>query len=240
MAVKAPPPPASAFTWTGWYVGANAGYSWGNPSSDTTLTGFVTTGVVTAAHSEALKFSGAVGGVQVGYNYQAWNRWVAGLEADWQATSENASLHYLDPYSGAGPFCPIVCVPFFGAATTDYEASILWFGTVRGRLGYAWDRILIYTTGGFAYGDVRLRGSVNDSGVFLTPYNGTSTFSLSQARTGWTLGGGIEGALTNNWSWKAEYLYIDLGAMNTTIAGPFTGETVTLHSNFTDNIVRVG
>ena len=251
VAVKAAPPAAAAaaHSWTGWYVGANAGYGWGDPRGDTALTGLgagaggllITPAAI--SHSDPLRFDGAVGGFQAGYDWQAWNRWVAGIEADWQATSENASQHYFDPYN-------FIMTPLglgTGTATTDYKASILWFGTVRGRVGYAWDdRLLLYATGGLAYGRVRLSGTVNDSGSaglippFVTSYSGTSSFGAAQTRTGWTAGGGIEGALIDNWTWKAEYLYVDLGAMNTTGAGPFTGETIALHAKFTDNIVRAG
>lgn len=244
MAAKAPPqaPPGPVFSWTGWYIGANGGYGWADPRSDTTLTDFggtILPGFATS-HSDALKFSGAVGGVQAGFNWQASKQWIAGLEADWQATSENASLHYFDPYTVFG-------IPFntVGAATTDYRASLLWFGTIRGRIGYELnDHLLLYATGGLAYGQVRVAGSVNDSGIFfIAPFNGTTSFSNSEVRVGWTIGSGLEGALTNNWSWKAEYLYVDLGAMNTIVPGPFaptTAESVALHTRFTENIVRVG
>jgi outer membrane immunogenic protein len=249
MPMKAAPPAAATYTWTGWYVGANAGYGGGDPRSNTTLSGLgtgaggVLTTPATVSHSDPFKFSGAVGGFQAGYNWQAWNRWIAGVEADWQATSENASLHYLDPYG----FIMLPLGPGAGAAATDYKASILWFGTVRGRVGYAWDdRFFLYATSGLAYGRARLSGTVNDSGTaglippFVVAYNGTSSFNVAQTRVGWTIGGGIEGALINNWTWKAEYLYVDLGAMNATVAGPFTGETVALHARLTDNIVRAG
>jgi outer membrane immunogenic protein len=141
MPVKAPPKavaPAPAYSWTGFYVGGNVGYSWGRPDGDTTLTGFglltlgpvVVAGPFTFAHSDPLKFHGVVGGAQLGYNWQVSPNWVYGLEADWQASSETAGLNYADPYSGGiGPFGIV------GTATTSYEAKISWLGTVRGRLG---------------------------------------------------------------------------------------------------------
>ena len=246
MAVKAPPPPVAApiYSWTGFYVGGNVGYSWGSPNSDYVFTeGGLTP--QTFAHSNALDFTGAIGGVQVGYNWQAPNLWVVGFEADWQGSSEKASLGYSDPY--AFDYFPSFPLDVTGAVTTNYDANILWLGTVSGRMGYTWDRLLIYATGGLAYGDVRISGTSNDSGggFFGTgpiTYNGTARFDASRVNMGWTAGGGIEGALTNNWSWKVEYLYVDLGSLSLFAPGPFPTdpENVAVQAKFTDSIVRAG
>jgi len=246
MAVKAPPPaPVPAWTWTGFYVGGNVGYSWGSPNSDYAVTDFFETfPLYSFAHSNALNLTGAIGGVQLGYNWQAPSRWVLGIEADWQGSSEKAHLGYSDPYS-----YDLYPAPFAGTGvvSTSYDAKILWLGTVRGRIGYAWDRLLMYATGGLAYGDVKVSGTVNDAGsaiFFDIPgtYSATSPISASKVNVGWTLGGGIEDALSNNWSWKAEYLFVDLGSLNFSGPGPFPTdpEPVAVHAKFTDNIVRVG
>jgi outer membrane immunogenic protein len=245
MAVKAPPPPVAAptYSWTGFYVGGNVGYSWGSPNSDYVFTDG--SFAQTFAHSNALHFTGAIGGAQVGYNWQAPNLWVLGVEADWQGSSEKAGLGYNDPY--AFDFFPVFPLDIAGVATTNYDAKILWIGTVRGRIGYAWDRLLIYATGGLAYGDVKISGTSNDAGggIFFVPgytYSGTSSFDVSRVNTGWTAGGGIEGALSNNWSWKVEYLYVNLGSLNFSGPGPFPAdsEVVAVQAKFTDNIVRAG
>jgi outer membrane immunogenic protein len=113
--------------------------------------------------------SGLTGGGQVGYNWQSGS-FVVGVEADLQASAADDT---------------------FGA----YKFANPWFGTVRGRGGYAMNNVLIYLTGGFAYGGGRVTfGPVGES----------------QTHTGWTIGAGVEVGLTPNWSAKAEYLYVEL------------------------------
>jgi len=202
-----------------------------------------------------------------------------GFEADIQGLDARGSSTFVDSFSG--PICgtpnvfippgPLVCGTFFtlnGTATTAYEAKIEWFGTVRGRLGYLVnDQVLFYATGGLAYGRVELSGVTNVNGVTIDPIDnvaspfaapGTSAFSASRTNVGFAVGGGIEGKfaywLPPNWTWKLEYLYLDLGSLDTLgpfppanpsnlnglpPATPFTGP-MTTHTHFTDNIVRVG
>lgn len=149
-----------AFTWTGFYVGANAGYAWGNVNAD----GIANIGDI----------DGFVGGGQVGYNYQM-GQFVLGLEADIQGA---------DLSSGNN---------LFGARVkTDY------FGTVRARVGFAYDRFLPYITGGWAYGNVK------------TDIVGFGSSDNSHTG-GWAVGGGLEYAFTNNLIGGVEYLYVDLG-----------------------------
>jgi outer membrane immunogenic protein len=151
---------------------------------------------------------------------------VLGFEADIQGSGERGSNTFADPI--AGTLCiqipaPNTCTklfPFNFAAVTSYEAKIGWFGTVRGRLGVLiTDQVLLYGTGGLAYGRVELSGVTNS--YFLPA----------------------------GWTWKAEYLYVDLGSLDT--AAPFPPALVpltitpltgplTTHTHFTDNIVRVG
>jgi outer membrane immunogenic protein len=134
--------------------------------------------------------------------------------------------------------------------------KIEWFGTVRGRFGYAAGPVLVYATGGLAYGEVNRYGNV--VGQTTTVFTGTAVFntfagsySASSTRAGWTLGGGVEGQLSGNWSVKAEYLYIDLGSTTDTFStfytgggfgGPFTGQAGvrTVTSSFRENIFRAG
>ena len=238
IAVKAPPsPPAPAWSWTGFYVGGNVGYSWGNADSDFTLT--VPTfpvGLVPKSLSDLARPNGIIGGPQIGYNWQSSRTWVFGVEADWQGSGQKASST-LPPQPSTG---------LLGGGTiqTPYDAKIGWFGTVRGRIGYAFDRVLLYATGGLAYGEVKIAGSVTDSGIVLgTPYSAVTPFSGSKVNTGWTFGGGIEGAFAGNWSWKVEYLYLDLGSLDASSPGalsPAGFEPMNAHTRFTDNIVRVG
>jgi outer membrane immunogenic protein len=266
---KAPVPVAIAYGWTGWYVGANVGYGWGDPSTDFTATGTNISfpGVIPISNSLAFtdshsqRLSGVIGGAQLGYNYQFNPSWVLGFETDIQGSGERGSGTSSVPFSGAlctgatnpPPTC-FVTTPYNAAATTSYEAKIDWFGTVRGRLGFlVSDQFLVYGTGGLAYGQVSASGttSVNGSsafGPFAAP--GAGAFSVSSTKVGFTAGGGVEGKLWSNWTWKAEYLYVDLGSLNAAgsfsgvqeFAGPLTALTgaSTANTHFRDNVVRVG
>lgn len=161
------------FTWTGFYVGANAGYGWGNVNTNT----FTSVG----------DLDGFVGGGQIGYNYQM-GQFVLGLEADIQGTSIKNSAD-------------------LGGGITG-DAKVPAFGTVRARLGYAWDRFMVYGTGGFAYSDTK---------VSLTGPGGS--ISSDKWGSGWTVGGGVEWAFAGPWSVKAEYLYVNAKSVDLNFGG---------------------
>jgi outer membrane immunogenic protein len=152
----APPAPiiaaAPIFTWTGFYVGVNAGYGWSDDDFDS------------VALADDDNDGGFIGGAQVGYNYQIGS-FVVGLEGD---------IQYAD-FGREGAFV-------VGGVTYDVDNSD-WFGTARARAGVAFGQALIYATGGFAFAD---------------------------DATGWTVGGGVEYAFTNNLSAKIEGLYVNL------------------------------
>src|ERR1700730_7151250 len=249
MYAKAPLATAVVYDWTGFYIGGNAGYSWGRERTDGNLTGtqnvsvFRTAGptlissVTTAA---ALPLSGRgnmdgfIGGGQIGYNWQS-SKWLFGLEADFQGSDERATPDV----------CTVAGFPL-GSSILTANYKLDWFGTARGRVGFlATDRVLLYATGGLAYGHFSANAP-------LVPLSWGST------RAGWTVGAGAEAAIDRNWSVKLEYLYMDLGyiggsgatattvanAPNTPALGFNTVTTTTLTSafntRFTDNIVRVG
>jgi outer membrane immunogenic protein len=237
MPVKAPLPPvapAPGFNWSGFYVGGNIGYGWGNANSVVTLA--VPTfpvGPVPTPIPNSAKPDGIIGGAQIGYNWQPSGPWVLGAEADWQGSGQKGS--------GTLPPQPSISVISVGTINTTYNANIASFGTVRGRVGYSFDRVLLYATGGLAYGEVKISGTSTDSGIVVgLPYSATGSFSRSHMNAGWTLGGGIEGAFAGNWSWKAEYLYLDLGSLDIAASGPFTTEPIYSHTHFTDNVIRAG
>lgn len=230
-ALAAPPAPVPVYNWSGWYAGGNVGYSWGRGAviyNEPAFGGFVPT-----SFSGPNNLDGAIGGAQVGYNWQLNDAWVAGLEADLQLADEKASNSFSFPYSTdcEGGGC---------ALSGSLSSKIEWFGTVRGRVGWLYNpTTMVYATGGLAYGRVVVSGSFADNGC--TP---TCVWGFNQAATnfGWTLGGGIEGAVLNspNWTWKIEYLYIDLGSISGSgfdndFGGPFY-----YNANFTDNILRFG
>ncbi len=253
LPVKALPPAALANSWAGFYVGGNVGYSWGRAASDLNadpvtvsigagLTPFNTPGFL---GSDTLTPKGAIGGGQIGYNWQTPPNWVFGLEADLQASGEKGSHSFSNPFNFTTLLFNQIVVPVSGIATMDYAAKITWFGTVRGRVGYAWDRVMLYATGGLAYGGVNLAGTNTVSGTVAgSPFLSVTGIGHSQVNVGWTVGAGIEGLLGNRWTWKAEYLYLDLGSMddpdNLLLAISTSGGRVTTHTNYSDNIVRLG
>jgi outer membrane immunogenic protein len=224
VASAAPPlppiPPVYAppqFTWSGFYAGVNIGYGFGNNDPDYGAHSFYTpfpvpTDIVAGAlWSSRVALSGVVGGGQIGYNYQ-FNPWlVVGVEADIQGaglSSKAMSISTPDPaVLGLGAH--------FG--TINATQNVDWFGTVRGRIGVAPfnARLLIYGTGGFAYGGVDHLFQYADTFPTLPSALFGST-SVSSAKTGWTVGGGVEYSPFEfpNWSLKAEYLYVDLGKTN--------------------------
>jgi opacity protein-like surface antigen len=127
------PPPAPVYTWTGMYLGANVGYTWGQSKNDGALPGF---GFTT---NETQNMNGVIGGGQTGYNYQ-FGSWVWGFESDLQASGQKGSS--------------IIPVVLGTAINTDHKLE--WFGTSRSRLGFlATPNLLLYGTGGVAYGQTK-------------------------------------------------------------------------------------
>jgi outer membrane immunogenic protein len=228
MAVKARPVVAPVYVWNGWYAGVNIGYGGGNETDgQNTISGAGFPAGVGAGRplyggptTFKLAPQGVFGGAQAGYNWQTSQHAVFGLEADFQGSAFKDS----DPcVLGCGVPLRTTTPPNFLNnfpvifANDLYTHKIDWFGTVRGRVGYADGPTLIYLTGGLAYGDVERSGNVvgrttfggaGTVNTFAGSYNSTST------KIGWTLGGGAEGKLASNpaWSIKGEYLYVDLGS----------------------------
>ena len=253
MAVKAPPPPAPVYRWTGFYVGGNIGYSWGKASgdlNDPAIAFFSGLGNLPTSFSESLKPKGAIGGGQFGYNYQINPTWVVGLEADLQASDEHARGSQSASTSGVSTN-PGVTGLTSSAVGTTFEGRISWFGTARARAGVLiTPTTLLYGTGGLAFGGVKVSGSgaanINLTacivGVGCIPTgsaSGTFAFSQSTTKTGWTLGGGVEGDVMGNWTWKAEYLYFCLGSESGSVADN-VGGIASWNAKFSDNIVRAG
>lgn len=212
--------PAPIFNWSGFYVGVNGGYVFDTGKSQLTGTpGLLATGFAPIGSAKTMGDGFTIGGT-LGYNYQIGN-FVAGLEAD---------LNYVDLGKTVSTT--------LGPLTTTVSQDMTYFGTVRGRLGYAFDRVLIYGTGGLAYGDQKARTTISGLGSQWTG-------EKSDTRFGYVLGAGMEYAITNNWSAKVEYLYYDLGKTNYVsplVAGPGAGAGVfgTSKAENRGNIVRAG
>jgi len=231
MAVKARPPVAVAeavFSWTGFYVGLNAGGAW--TSSDVT---FTQTGPVfdqpdrdfgNALGSPSTNRTGFTGGAQAGYNWQSGIA-VVGVETDINYLHTSANVFR----SGTLPVVPVV-------DTSTTAVSTDWLYTLRGRAGLTSGRALFYVTGGLAVGNERF------SQFFLHTASGTfEAGSSSDTRVGWTVGAGGEYAFTNNWSVKAEYLYVDLGSTGfNSVNNLLPAFTAINSARLTENIGRVG
>jgi outer membrane immunogenic protein len=205
------------FTWTGFYAGVNAGYGFGvNNRNNNTFTvvnpgtvtpNFFPAGTVITTGNGNNNLDGFVGGGQIGYNYQIGN-FVIGIEADAQyadlGNRRNTGTTVAVLPAGA------VAPAFFGATNTSLS-SVDFFGTVRGRLGFAMDRFMVYGTGGFAYGD---GGGNRNCVVAATGFvvtAGACGNNNNDFRTGYAAGGGVEYAFTPNLTGKIEGLYVDLG-----------------------------
>jgi outer membrane immunogenic protein len=234
---KAPVYVEPIFNWTGFYVGGNVGYSWGNSDNSTTITRFLTgqplLATLNGTNTASNNANGVIGGGQFGYNWQMQN-WLFGLEADIQGSGER----------GSSAITCLRCSDDNANIVTNLTQRLDWFGTARGRIGaLVTPTVLLYGTGGLAYGEVNVGGSASGN------FNGLTVAipGNSSTRAGWTLGAGVEGVIGGNWTAKLEYLYMDLG----TVSGgpiPLTGILVATRttaglsysSHFTDNIVRVG
>lgn len=226
----AKPAPAAALNWTGVYGGLNGGYGFGqNKSADifeyTTFSGWTSP---SSALPGTYSTRGGLAGGQIGANYQD-GRMVFGVETDIDWSHIKGS--YVDDPS-ASP-----------ADQSVISGTVEWFGTARARIGVTQDRFLGYATGGLAYG--RVKGGVSN-------YSGAGSPYLTDRHTlvGWTVGGGLEYAISSKWSINAEYLYVDLGKKEFLISDPsnFYGYTdasagyaVSKSNNSVDfNVVRIG
>lgn len=244
MPLKAPPLPI--WSWTGFYVGGNVGYSWGrdattfteSSTSTTVLTDLLSSGAprpgglnglttvtsATGGGSVAGDMDGWLGGFQAGYNWQR-DRWVLGIETDFQWTGEKD-----DP-----TFCSVGGCPA-GSLIGTNTTKLPWFGTLRGRVGVSSEPspqsgpVLLYATGGLAY------GRIEESYTMGLVGGPMSAVSVNTTRAGWTLGGGAETRIGHsNWTFKVEYLYMDFGHVSGSVGatGAPAITPILINSDFT-------
>lgn len=231
---KAPPAPPP-YNWTGFYVGANAGYGWGRPSN--TITGDVDEGagasvldtlflpnvdtIQNNVFALSEKTSGALGGLQAGFNWQPDPRWLLGIETDFQFSGMKGSSNVSEP--------PNIGV-FYSLSSSQ---KLDWFGTLRARLGLLLtDHLLLFGSAGLAYGETNARSSITagGTGIDIPPgapttllcNPGNACFAASQSRdsVGWAAGAGIEYAAWQNVSLKLEYLHVALDSQTLTLVVP--------------------
>jgi len=232
------PPP---FTWTGFYIGVNAGGIWGtggNASSTVFANGFPVLTTVWPNGNINNSQSGFIGGGQAGYNWQT-GAFVLGVETDFDGSTLSRTRSIVGP----------TFADFFNPFTTDFftangKLSLDWLGSTRGRVGFVAtpdNRLMFYGTGGVAYGGGTANLNVFDAnhGFFFSAGNNENS------RVGWTVGGGVEYAWTNNIIIGAEYLYFNLGSRTLVTvpnlaASEFFGASVfsSTKINFDGNVVR--
>jgi outer membrane immunogenic protein len=218
------------FTWTGFYVGVSAGYAFSE--TDITTVGTLPGNIANVAAlarppSLSVEQEGFIGGAQVGYNVQ-FGAFVAGIEADISYTDLSSDVTYASPATFG---------PALAGTQSSFTQDLEYLGTVRARLGVAFDRLLVYATGGFAFGGVEIDANfLNSAGA--TQFVG----DRSSTQTGYTVGGGVEYAFTNNLTFKAEYLYYDLGDKDVVVNSvPGVGNGSYISKIETDgHIVRAG
>ena len=203
--------PVAPYSWTGFYVGANAGLSVGR--NKTVLDGTPAFGL---ADRFFLMPAGGIAGLQAGVNWQIAG-FLVGAETDiqWSGQSETHT-------------CLWGCLGAFSAAITQ---KMPWFGTTRARVGFVDGPVLNYYTAGLAYADVRTTVNQLDAGI-------PGTFQFNTTRTGWTIGSGVEAALGGSWTAKIEYLYVNLGRINSNYV--FAAVPHTFNYEIRDHIFRAG
>jgi opacity protein-like surface antigen len=248
LITKAPKSPILAavgpYNWNGFYIGGYVGSNFGTTDWRRTEIPFAFpdgillpngSGVFSGLNAD---YQGFIGGGQIGYNYQS-GALVAGIEID--AGGSNAK---------GGKACPA------GVDTaSNYfftcESHQPWLASFTGRLGYAYDRALFYVKGGLAAGETTIQTVFNagtQTNIIFGGNFANPVFSDSKTRVGWTLGGGFEYGLTQNWSAKAEYMYYDLGTDGYSVnpgylpdifgTPPFTRQTIDVGTH--GNVVKIG
>ena len=240
-------PVATPWSWTGFYVGGNVGYSWGN--WDSTSVAAIFPGSPGFTTTDSPNVQGAVAGGQTGYNWQFAPQWLVGIEGDIDWSGEQASdsatastsIHI--PSTGFcnshGP-CTLTVT---GMTTNTWNLD--WFATIRGRLGWVADQIwLFYGTGGIAFAGAQFsnassatatitgRGGAVEPGFPITT---ASAFSETTTRVGFAVGAGVEKMLSQSMSVKIEYLFMDFGS-HTFLAGTGFDTNVRM----IDNVIRGG
>jgi len=200
---NSPAPSPTSYTWKGGHFGGHVG--WGRGRANTTFTPLPNAVQFIDMTPTTLRPdpSGFSGGAQGGYNWQT-GHFVFGGEADisWSRMSGTRTVTPIIKNNGT---------PFPGAGFLVAHQDTKWFGTVRPRAGIAFDRVLLYGTGGLAFGHVNYSANSDfrpgvPTSILFFQYPASS----SKTKTGWTVGGGVEVGINKHWSWKAEYLYYDL------------------------------
>ncbi|MGO4715052.1 outer membrane protein [Bradyrhizobium sp. 2TAF24] len=218
---KAPVIAEPAYNWSGFYAGVVGGGAWGrsqnyqdDPAASAAAVAAGRPAPFGLAQTSGISPSGALVGGTVGYNYQFSNNVVIGIENDLSWTDLKGTANYVPPFR-----------------TTDTaQTSQSWLDTLRGRLGFAWNRWLVYGTGGVAVTEEK----------FLICNVAVGCAGQSKTVAGWAAGGGVEYAFAGNLSAKLEYLHADFGTQSFTRTPIANGFYAARNITLTNDIVRVG
>jgi outer membrane immunogenic protein len=193
--VKAAPPPSVVpFSWAGSYVGANLGGAWGNFNFDPTMTNNLT-GIATDAGSTGLTDRSIIGGFQIGHNWQFGN-WVLGIEHQFQLSNLQQTSTVAFPVGALLP-------------GDSFTAKVDNLNATKAKVGWAWNRALLYATGGLE------TGLVDGSASYIARPGGSPALTFSdnnKLHVGYTVGAGLDYAVTDRLSVGVEYRYFDLGS----------------------------
>ncbi len=201
--------------WTGFYVGGQVGYAWGDNAGSFA---YATPEGYSASPSLVRDAQGVIFGAHAGYNQQ-FGDWVTGLEGSVEGTnlSKFEPLGWVNSANIGNGGCSAPIPPCFigtygGSVTANISSDIQ--GAVRARLGYAWNRLLFYGAGGVALANFNLQSNLG--GQNPNEFYYAAAQDRSTTRVGWTLGAGLEYALNSNWSVRSDYRYSDFGHITET------------------------
>jgi outer membrane immunogenic protein len=213
-APPAPPPVVAGFDWSGFYIGGHFGYGWG----ETDITDRTLLGSALLIPTQKLDSDGFLGGVQAGWNYQ-FGRFVLGTEVDFSWADVQGSL---------------TSTIIDTNASVDRSSTATWIATATTRLGYAWDRVMVYSKLGAAWAQFDY-----DNNIFSIAGVPIYSSTASETRSGWTVGTGVEWAFAAGWSAKAEYNYMDFGRRTVDFAS-FQGTPVNLDVDQRISVIKAG
>lgn len=212
VALAADSESTNAFKWSGPYAGINIGYIFSDnkagvqtfdPQGSLVDPSGLSQSVLFPSQLSA-KLNGVIAGGQIGYNFQS-DQYVYGLEADLSVLPLRKSSADLRVFSDASK----APNPDYNSVNTE-KLKLTWLGTIRGRFGYAVDKIMFYGTGGIAYGRVNTSSSFIINNVDNPPADSLSG-SKSVTKVGYAIGAGMEYAISPNMIAKVEYMHYDLG-----------------------------
>jgi outer membrane immunogenic protein len=195
------PPLPVPYVWTGCYIGGNVGWGLGRETVSIPDLGDVSLPSVTG------DIKGVLGGGQVGCNYQFAPNWVIGIEGDGEAANMKGDVTHSVSFRN-----PLTGLPATVSGTVPAQTD--WIASVTGRLGWTWDRVMLYAKGGAAWAGYTYS-------LDLPAFN--EHIETSATRPGWTVGGGVEWAFWDNWSAKVEYDFYGFGTSNLSLPGTIAG-----------------